>query len=71
MSDIVNRLQDYEAGQLDRDETLALFVDLLNTGVVNELQGSYGRTAKTLLESGTIVFTTAGIWGRRDGDSDE
>lgn len=52
---LVNRLIDFESGYLDQAEIVALFVDLLNMGIVNHLQGKYGRTAHNLLAVGYIT----------------
>lgn len=48
----VDRLIEFEAGALDEDETIALFQDLIDSGVVWSLQGSYGRTAMQLIDAG-------------------
>ncbi len=50
----VGAIIDYENGDLDETETLDLFQDLVDTGLVWQLQGSYGRTAQALLEAGHI-----------------
>jgi hypothetical protein len=42
----------YEAGQLDDEQTAVLFQDLLNTGLAWQLQGSYGRMARLLISMG-------------------
>ena len=42
----------YENGELDEEETLDLFQELINSGLAWSLQGHYGRTAKHLLEVG-------------------
>ena len=42
----------FEAGELDEDEIVEGFQHLINSGVVWSLQGSYGRTAAALIESG-------------------
>ena len=45
----------YELGELDEDEVVTLFQHLIDTGIVWHLQGSYGRTATALIESGAIA----------------
>lgn len=42
----------FEQGELDREETVELFQHLIDTGLVWQLQGFYGRTAKDLIDSG-------------------
>lgn len=51
---IVDDIIDYENGQLDEPETLALFQTLVDSGMAWSLQGHYGRTALALLEAGLI-----------------
>jgi hypothetical protein len=50
----VDKIIAYECGELDDEETIALFQELLDSGLVWQLQGSYGRTANALLEAGLI-----------------
>lgn len=52
--DVLGRLMAYEAGELDEDGTLALFSQLVETGLAWQLQGHYGRTATAMLEAGLI-----------------
>ena len=52
--DQVSQIMAYESGELDEEGILALFQELVNTGLAWQLQGSYGRTAKALLEAGYI-----------------
>ena len=52
MQDLVGAIIDYEAGQLDDDETVELFQHLIDTGTAWQLQGHYGRTAEALIEQG-------------------
>ena len=42
----------YENGELDDEEVVALFQALIDENVVWYLQGSYGRTAAALIQSG-------------------
>jgi hypothetical protein len=58
--DTVDRIIALETGELSELDTIALFVDLLNTGTINHLQGSYGRTAQTLISNGYIGYEHSG-----------
>jgi hypothetical protein len=49
-------LFDYEDGKLDEIQSLLLFSELLKSGLVWQLQGHYGRTAKALIEGGFLQF---------------
>jgi len=52
----VDRMINYENGSLTREEIIELFQDLVNTGLAWQLQGSYGRAAKSLLDQGLITL---------------
>ena len=54
MLELTGRIIAFEAGELTDEEDLALFQDLVDTGMVLHLQGSYQRTAVRLLKSGYI-----------------
>lgn len=50
--DTLDNIMAYEQGELGEDEIIALFQDLIDSGVAWSLQGSYGRTAAALIEAG-------------------
>jgi hypothetical protein len=45
----------YENGELDEEEIISFFQELINSGLAWQLQGSYGRMAASLIESGYCV----------------
>lgn len=55
MMNFASRLHDYENGDMDDDDMLILFQDLVDTGLAWQLQGSYGRTAQALIDNGIIL----------------
>ena len=52
--DHVGQIIAYEQGELGYDAALELFAFLIRIGLAWQLQGSYGRTAAELIESGRI-----------------
>lgn len=54
MTTIADKIIAYENDALDAEETIALFQALVDNGMAWTLQGSYGRTAKNLLDAGLI-----------------
>jgi hypothetical protein len=50
--DTVGFVIDFESGTLDDIQVIEGFQALIDTGVVWHLQGSYGRTAAHLIETG-------------------
>ena len=51
---ILTQILAFEDGELDYDDELAFFGQLIATGLAWSLQGSYGRTAADLIEQGLI-----------------
>ena len=54
----LDRIIAYEQSELDYDETIKLFQELINNGMAWTLQGSYGRTAQTLIDAGLCCRQT-------------
>ena len=54
MFSMIDYLIRYEQNDLSNMETLELFSYLIKKGYVWQLQGSYGRTAKDMIDRGLI-----------------
>lgn len=52
--DLIDRIIVYETDAVTTQEALELFAELIRSGQVWQLQGSYGRTASELIENGVI-----------------
>jgi hypothetical protein len=52
--DSIDKIMRYEQGEMDEDEIIEFFQELLDSGLVFQLQGHYGRTAQMLLNNGLI-----------------
>ena len=52
--DLVDKIIEFEAGELSMKNTIDLFAELVKTGQAWSLQGSYGRGAHALIERGFI-----------------
>jgi len=48
----IAKIMQYENDELNDEETIELFQELINTGLAWQLQGHYGRFAMELLEEG-------------------
>ena len=51
---LVDNIIDYETGELQAENTLSLFAELVRTGQAWTLQGHYGRTASELIKGGYL-----------------
>lgn len=54
ISELAERINDYESGALEQEEVVALFQELVDSGVVWQLQGSYGRQAMAFIKAGMV-----------------
>jgi hypothetical protein len=52
---MINQVIAYEQGELDEEGIIDMFQQLINSGLAWEMQGSYGRTAKALIDAGYCV----------------
>ena len=50
--DQVDKIIAFEQGDLDEDGIIQLFQELIDSGLVWQLQGSYGRMARALIDEG-------------------
>ena len=48
----INKIIKYESDEMDQEETISFFQELIDTGHAWRLQGHYGRTALRLIEYG-------------------
>lgn len=48
----IDQIIAYEQGELDDDQIITLFQDLIDSGLAWQLQGHYGRTASALIDAG-------------------
>jgi hypothetical protein len=49
---IVDKIMAFENGDMEIEEIVAFFQELIDNGMAWQLQGSYGRTATALIEAG-------------------
>lgn len=53
-ADLTDRIIAYESGDLDDDQAIELFQELVDSGLAWKLQGHYGRVARALIDEGFI-----------------
>jgi len=51
---VVDKIIAYESGELNAENVLELFSELVKNGMIYSLQGSYQRQAQGLIEAGYI-----------------
>ena len=51
-NDMVGKIIDFESGMMSDTETITFFQELIDTGMINSLQGTYQRTAARLVNTG-------------------
>ena len=56
MTDLTDKIIAYECDELDDEQTIELFQELIDNGMAWKLQGHYGRTAVSLIEAGLCTL---------------
>jgi len=51
----LNKILAWENGEMDHEQTIVFFQELIDSGLVWRLQGTYGRTARALIDDGLCV----------------
>ena len=59
IKNLTDKIIRFEEGDMQEDEVISFFQELVNTGLVWNLQGFYGRTAVNLIESGLVTVPDA------------
>ncbi len=52
---IVDKMIALESGEMSEEETVEFFQELVDSGIVWQLQGAYGRAAMALIEAGLVT----------------
>ena len=58
-SEALTKIIAFENGELKAEEILLLFRYLVETGLINQLQGTYQRVARMLMANGNIELPVA------------
>lgn len=48
----IEDILDFENGEMSEDRTIEFFQSMIDSGIVWQLQGFYGRTARDLIDAG-------------------
>ncbi len=55
---LIGQIMEWEDGAMEHSEMVVFFQNLVDTGLVWKLQGSYGRTARDLISQGLVTERT-------------
>jgi hypothetical protein len=50
--DLVDKIMALESGEMDEEQAVEFYQELIDSGLAWKLQGCYGRTASRLIEAG-------------------
>jgi len=59
---MIEKIIDFENGNMTEEETIDFFQNIIDSGLVWELQGFYGRMASNLIEEGVCTPQTETYW---------
>lgn len=62
MHDQLDKMIQWEQGDLSEADTITLFQSLVDSGLAWQLQGCYGRTAQSLIDAGLIHWPDDWKW---------
>jgi hypothetical protein len=57
---LLDKILKYESGEMEHEESIEMFQELLNSGLIFKLQGTYQRTASRLLQMELIKMPHEG-----------
>jgi len=59
---MIEKIIDFENGNMTEEETIEFFQGIIDSGLVWDLQGFYGRMANNLIEEGVCTPQTETYW---------
>lgn len=65
--DAVEKIIAYESGEMNPEEEVRFFAELIKSGLAWTLQGSYGRMAKAYIQDGMISYNGEIVGGPEAG----
>ena len=54
---MLDKILQYEQGEMNLDEMVEFYQELIDTGLIHELQGHYQRTARQLMRDGLLTIS--------------
>ena len=57
MTNVVNKIIQCESGEMELEDQIEFFSELIRSEIINELQGRYQRVAQAFIDGGMISPT--------------
>jgi hypothetical protein len=54
INQVIDKIVAYELGDMNEEETIEFFQELMDTGLVWNLQGHYSRAAQAMVDAGLL-----------------